>query len=629
MNTQSRRNPLKKRSRSTGKRDFRHGVDHQALFHGRWVQWLGWVAIVLLTFAAYSSAIRGGFIWDDDAYLTNNPLLTSPHGLWQIWTTTKSPQYYPLVFTTFWVERHLWGLNSTGYHAVNVSLHVMNALLVWWLLRRLEVPGAWMIGAIFAVHPVHVESVAWITERKNVLSGLLYLLAVGSYLRFETERRWSWYAGALGLFILALLSKTVVATLPVALLLIRYLRGWRIGRREVFELVPFLVIGAAMGLLTMWYEVHRVGAQGPEWNLSMGERLLVAGRALVFYVTKLLWPTNLTFSYPRWELNILDPLQWSWVLGAGIAGLLFWWKRQAWGRGPFVGLAFFSVSLAPALGFFDVYPMRYSFVADHFQYLASLGIIAPLVGTVAWGFNRWRKSDSHGNGRLSAWMTPVPGLSVLVILAALTWEQGKIYEDRKTLWQDTVNKNPGSWLAHNGLGVIYAREGRQEEAIQEYLITLRLQPNSADAHFNLGNAYNRTGRQEEAIQEFLTALRLQPDHMDAHINLGNAYSRQGRQEEAIREYLTALRLQPDHVNAYVAHVNLGNAYADTGRLEEATREFLAAVQLKPDSLEARYNLGHTYQLQGLKAEARAQFDIVLRLRPDFTPAQKGLESLGF
>jgi len=586
--------------------------------------WLPLIAIVLLTFAVYVPAIRGGFIWDDDFYVTQNPLLTAPHGLSQIWTTTKSPQYYPLVFTTFWVEQRLWGLNPIGYHSVNVALHAVNAILVWWLLRRLEVPGAWMIGTIFAVHPVHVESVAWISERKNVLSALFYLLSIGFYLEYESKRRWSWYAAAFGLFILALSSKTVVATLPIALLLIRYLKGWRTGRREVLELLPFLVIGAAMGLLTKWYEVHHVGAEGLEWSLSMGERLLVAGRALVFYVVKLIWPTDLIFNYPRWHLDIHSPVQWSWVLGAAICVLVFWWKRQTWGRGPFVGLAFFGVSLSPALGFFNVYPMRYSFVADHFQYLASIGIIALIVGSVGWGFDRWAKFDVHSKARILTWMKPALGSLVLAVLMALAWKQAQIYRNQETLWQDTLSKNPNSWLAYSNLGNFYARQGRLDEAIQQFLALLKVKPDHVDAHYNLGTAYLSQERLDDAVQEFSAALKLQPDYIDAHNNLGTVYLKQGRLEEAAQEFLTISKLQPDYINA---HYNLGSVYFKQGRIDEAAAEFLTVIRLKPDYIDARYHLGNIYKHKGLKNAARRQFEMILKLKPNFTPAQKALESL--
>jgi len=583
--------------------------------------WLPLIAIVLLTFAAYSSAIRGGFILDDDYYVTQNPLLTAPHGLWQIWNTTKSPQYYPLVFTTFWVEQRLWGLNPIGYHAVNVSLHAINAVIVFWLLRRLEVPGAWMIGAVFAVHPVHVESVAWITERKNVLSALFYLLSMGCYLRFESVQRWSWYVGALGLFILALLSKSVTATLPVALLLIRYLKEWRIGRREILELVPFLVIGAAMGLLTKWYETYLVGASGPAWSLSMGERLLLTGRTLSFYIMKLLWPINLSFNYPRWQLDIGDPMQWSWLLGIVLAGLLFWWKRSAWGRGPVVGLAFFSVSLAPASGFFNVYYTIYSFVADHFQYLASLGIIALIVGSVTWEFDQRIKSNACGKGLILKWIKPVLGLLVLVILAALTWKQGLIYRDPETLLQDTLKKNPNSWLVHNYLGTAYLRQGHLDDAIQEYLTALKLQPRYILAHNNLGATYLKQGRLEEAIQEYLAVLNLQPDDIDAHYNLAHVYSTQGRLEEAIQEYLAVLKLHPNDINA---RNNLGNIYSTQGHLEEAIQEYLTALKLQPDDINAHNNLGNIYATQGHLEKAIQEYLAVLKLQPDSILAHNNL-----
>jgi tetratricopeptide (TPR) repeat protein len=610
-------------------------------------QWLGLILIVFLTFAAYSSAIHGGYIWDDDSYVTENHLLTSPNGLWEIWTTTKSPQYYPLVFTAFWVERRLWGLNPMGYHVVNVSLHAINALLVWLLLRKMEVPGAWMVGAVFAVHPVHVESVAWISERKNVLSGMLYLLAVACYLQFESKRHRSLYAGALGLFILALLSKTVVSTLPIALLLIRYLRGWRIGRREVLELFPFLAIGAGMGLLTKWYEVHVVGAQGPEWNLSMGERLLVAGRALAFYVIKLLWPANLIFNYSRWQLDVRDPMQWSWVLVAGAVGLLFWWKRHAWGRGPLVGLGFFSVSLAPALGFFNVYPMHFSFVADHFQYLASIGIIALVIGTVTWELNRWIKPDTTGGYRIKKWIKPVLGSLILVVLIALSWKQGRIYYDSQTLWQDTIEKNSDSWLAHSWLGTILLNQGNPDRALEHIRLSLKINPEDEYSYNNLGRILTKQGKRAEAIENFqhalqirprypealtslgvimasqgrlerarlnfLTAVQLKPDFIEAHYNLAKVYASQGRLELAVQEYLTTLKLKPDDFDA---HYNLGNAYAKEGRLQEATREYSTAISLRPDSPGAHSNLGIAYSRQGREDEAIREFLTVVQLRPD-------------
>jgi tetratricopeptide (TPR) repeat protein len=586
-------------------------------------QWLALLGIVLLTFTAYSSAIlHGGFIWDDDQYVTKNPLLTDPHGLWEIWTTTKSPQFYPMVFTTFLVERRLWGLNPMGYHAVNVALHAINAILVWGLLRRLKVPGAWMIGAIFAVHPVHVESVAWIAERKNVLSGLFYLLALGCYLQFQAGRRWGWYAGAFGLFLLSLLSKTVAATLPIVLLLIYYLRGWRIGWRTVLELIPFLVMGTVMGLLTKAYEHLVVGARGTDWTLSMGERLLVAGRALAFYVFKLLWPTHLIFSYPRWHLDIRDPTQWGWVLGVILVGLLVWWKRRGWGRGPVVGVAFFGVTLAPALGFVNFYPMRFSFVADHFQYLASIGIMALFIGSITWGVNRWITSDPHGTGRLLAWLKPIVGAGVLAILGVLTWQQGQIYRDPETLWQDTLTENPRSWLAHNNLGAAYENMGRLNEAAQEYRTAFKLKPDYALAHTNLGRIYKNLGRLEEAVQEYKIGIALKPEIPDeAHNNLGIIYNDLGRRDEAIQEYKIALILNPDYD---LAHYNLGNAYRALGRLDEAIQEYQSALRSAPDFANAHDNLGLVFEDLGRRDDAVREYQAAIAANPNLADAHNNL-----
>jgi tetratricopeptide (TPR) repeat protein len=480
-----------------------------------------------------------------------------------------------------------------------------------------------MIGAVFAVHPVHVESVAWITERKNVLSGLFYLLSMGCYLRLESGhgRRWGWYAGSLGLFVLALLSKTVVSTLPVALLLIRYFKGWRIGKRELLELAPFLAFGAVMGLVTKWYESHVIGASGPIWDLPIGERFLVAGRALSFYVIKLLMPINLSFHYPRWELDTADPAQWSWLVGIILAGLLFWWKRPTWGLGPVVGFAFFLVSLAPASGFFNVYFTLYSYVADHFQYLASIGIIALVVGTVSWGLDQRIAADADGKTGIPAGVKTLLGLLILTILGAMTWKQGLIYRDAETLLQDTLEKNPNSWLVHNYRGTAYLRQGRLDDAAREYLTAIKLQPRYVLGHNNLGSTYLKLGRLEDAAREYLTVLNLKPNDTDAHYNLGRIYSIQGRLEDAAREYSAILKLHPDNV---AAHKNLGNVYYNQERYEEAVHEYLAVLKLEPGHILARNNLGNVYSAQGRFDEAIREYLTVLKLEPDYILAHNNL-----
>ncbi|MFQ5901919.1 MAG: tetratricopeptide repeat protein, partial [Thermodesulfobacteriota bacterium] len=484
-------------------------------------------------------------------------------------------------------------------------------VLVWLLLRKLKVRGAWVAGAIFALHPVYVESVAWITERKNVLSGMFYLLAVGSYLRFADRRDWRWYAGALGFFVMALLSKTVTSSLPIVLLFILWLQGQKVSWRKIGHLIPFVAIGLIMGLLTVWYEVHHVGAQGEEWNLSILQRILLAGRALWFYAIKLVWPVNLTFIYPRWQLTITDLRQWLWPLGAAAVGFVAWWFHRRVGRGPLVGLAFFSITLFPALGFFDVYPMRYSFVADHFQYLASLGLIALSVASAAWGFERLGSGQKRWRATLYR-LEVVLVVIVLLVLGLSTWKQTHAYKDLKTLWQDTIHKNPKAWMAHTNLGLVYFDQGRIEEAITEYQAALSLSPNHANIHTALGAAYFKQRHIKDAIKELKIALKLDPNYADAHNNLGLIYFDQGQIGEAIREYKLALKLNP--YNAGI-HGNLGRAYFTQGRIEEAINEYLTVVRIKPDHADAHYNLGAIYQKKGMFKEAVREYKKVLEFDP--------------
>ena len=332
-----------------------------------------------LTILAYRPAWNGGFIWDDDIYITNNALLTAPDGLRKIWFSLEAPsQYFPLVYTAFRIERAVWGLNPTGYHWVNLLLHVANALLLWRLLVRLRIPGAWLAAAIFALHPVQVESVAWITERKNVLMGFFFLLTLLAWVDFidlTIAQRWLFYAAAIFFYSLALSAKTTACTLPAALFLVLWLKTKPIRPETLLQLVPFLVLAVGMGLLAVWWEKYHqrtglLSALGPV------ERLLVASHAIWFYLGKLLWPAKLTFSYPKWKLDAGDPFAYGWVLAAVALCAVIWFARRFVGRSVEVAAVFFVATLAPLTGFIMLYTFRYTFVADHYQYLACIGPIA-------------------------------------------------------------------------------------------------------------------------------------------------------------------------------------------------------------------------------------------------------------
>ena len=582
---------------------------------------LGAILIVLLTLVAYVPAMRGGFIWDDDDYVTQNQTLRSVDGLGKIWTKPGATfQYYPLVFTSFWAEYHLWKLQPFGYHFVNVLLHALNAVLLWRVLRRLEIQGAWCAAAIFALHPVQVESVAWVTERKNVLSGMFYLLAMLAWFRSrpwiagqtDDSRNWRFYPLVILLFLCALLSKTVTCSLPAAIVLLTWWKRGRVERRDVLALIPLFVLGAALGLLTAWLEKHYVGA-GSEWTLSAVQRCLLAGRALWFYVGKLFWPHPLAFIYPRWTIDAGVWWQYSFPLAALVVPITLWLLRRRIGRGPLVAVLCFGGTLLPALGFIDVYPFVYSFVADHFQYLACIGPIALVASAGA--------AVCRRAGQWGRYLGMLTVAAVLMMLGVSTWRQGLIYKDLETLWRDTLAKNPDAWMAHNNLGIVLAGQGRISEAIAEYAAALRIKPDYADAHYNWGVAMASQGRISEAIAEYTAALRIQPDHAEAHNNLGIVLAGQGRISEAIAEYAAALRIKPEYAEA---HHNLGIVLAGQGRISEAIAEYAAAVRIKPEFAEAHHNLGTVLAGQGRVAEAITEYRASLRIKPDNVEAHNNL-----
>jgi hypothetical protein len=511
--------------------------------------WLGALTIALSTVVAYRPAIDGGFIWDDDDYVTDNVLLHSDAGLARLWEPGQTHQYYPAVFTTFWVEYHLWGLNPRGYHLVNVLLHIANALLLWRIMRVLAVPGAWMIGAVFALHPMHVESVAWITERKNVLSGLFYMLAALAYLRFDpmrdeeraepAPRRWGVYALSMVLFVLALLSKSVTCSLPAALILVMVLRGQRLAPSRLLPLVPMFVIGFAAAMHTAWLERESVGAVGAAFDFTFVERCLIASRALLHYPLKLLIPYPLVFIYPRWTIDAGDGSSYAWilvVLAVGIAALIAFRRGR---RGPAIALAFFAGTLFPALGFIDFWPMVYAFVADHFAYLASIGLIALAVAPTA------RRVGETPAGRSLA-------AAILIVFAGLVWREGGKYANEEALWRRTIAQNPDGWMAHNNLGVVFLRDhGRlgdaaelvrrgdparaaalleqsRTAALDSTAERLRVLTPGRDARVADAMERMREPLVEEAIEHFEASLDVNPDNFQAMGNLAVAMHRIGR-----------------------------------------------------------------------------------------------------
>src|SRR3989304_2026564 len=519
----------------------------------------GAVALIFaLTLVAYWPTLWGGLLWDDAAHVTR-PDLRTLEGLRRIWFDLRATQqYYPLLHTAFWLEHKLWGDATLGYHLVNVLLPATAASLVYAVLRKLLIPGALFAAVLFALHPVHVESVAWITEQKNTLSAVFYLSAMWFSLAVDDTRQNGAYWLALGLFVLGLLTKTVVATLPAALLVIFW---WRRGRlswqRDVRPLFPWFLLGAVAGLFTAWVERKLIGAEGSGFAMTFVERGLLASRAPWFYVWKLIWPANLMFFYPRWEI---DPrVWWQWLFPAATLAtfIVLWAIRHRW-RAPIAAGLLFVGALVPALGFLNVYPFLFSFVADHFQYLASLGILVLAAAGASIVAPSLPPPLRVGARALS--------VAVVGILAVLTWRQCHNYADLVTLYRTTVDQNPNAWLAWNNLGVAAAAENRPREAIELYDRTIRLQPPYAEAYYNKGNALVALGHPQEAIACFHDALEIRPDYWEACNNLASALKLVGDLRQAIEYYERAVRIMP--VSADV-QVNFGDAVLRAGDTRQA------------------------------------------------------------
>lgn len=559
---------------------------------------------LLVTLVAYYPALTGDLLWDDAGHVTN-PALQSWSGLLRIWFEVgTTQQYYPLLHTVFWLEHRLWGDATVGYHLVNVLWHAISACLLVAVLRRLAVPGALLAGLVFALHPVGVESVAWISEQKNTLSTVFYLAAALAWLRFEDDRRPARYAIATLWFVAALLTKSVTATLPAALLVVAW---WRHGRLswpdQVRPLLPWLVLGAIAGLGTTWFESAHIGAQGADFGLSGVERGLLAGRVVWFYLGKLLWPAGLTFFYPRWTVDAT--VAWQWLFPAAtmvvLAGFVWWQRRD---RAPLAAALLFGGTLFPVLGFVNVYPFVFSYVADHFQYLASLGMIAFLTAAATRGFAllawpRW-------SGRAAA-------TGVLLVLGGLTWQQSGTYRDVFTLYEATLKRNPSSWAAHLNLGTALDEVGQPEESLPHLRRALELRPDLPETLNSLGNVLNRLGRPAEAVPLLERALQIQPRFAAACNTLGVAYMSLGRADEGIARFQQSLEIEPGFV---LARVNLGWALANGGRIDAAIAQFERVRREQPDLADAEFKWGLTFAMNGRLTEAIPHLQRAIVLQPE-------------
>jgi tetratricopeptide (TPR) repeat protein len=613
--------------------------------------WFWALLLIAFVFIAYTQAFRAGFIWDDESHLTQNPCVVGPLGLKEIWTTTQAV-YYPLVLTTFWALHKFFGLNPLPYHLLNISFHVASAILLWRLLQVLRVRGAWLGAALWALHPVMVQSVAWVTELKNTQSCVFYLLSILFFLNWEDQGgavsrppqrrigdgRFLVFALSLLFFILATLSKPSVVMLPFVLALcIWWMRG-KIRWRDTLALAPFALISVVASAWTIWEQRFHARAVGPDWAQTFPERLIIAGKAIWFYVGKLVWPHPLIFIYPRWDLDSSKVVAYLPLLAA-ITGLVaLWFIHAKWGRALFFGGAYYVVSLFPVLGFFSVFFFRYSFVSDHFQYLASMGPLALTGAGIATLLGRFCETPDHFVSHpdtvprsRSTIATPRRRLVLsgalcgilLVSIGSLTWRQTAEYHNLFALYTATLQKNPDCWMAHYNLGIVLSEQGEPDQAIDHYGQAVALRPDYAEAHYNLGRLLVEHGQLADAIAHYERAAAINPADAEAQNNLGVTLFGIGRADDAIAHYQKALEIRPDYAEA---SCNLANALIAKDDFDGAIARYKACLAAMPNQEEAQYNLASALLRKGRTDEAIVEYQKVLQMQPESADAHANLGS---
>lgn len=598
-------------------------------FGRRAVAWGIPLTIALVTFVAFLPALRAGFVnWDDERNFLNNPHYRGL-GLTQLrwmWTTFLLGHYVPLSWMTLGVDYAAWGMNPAGYHFTNVLLHAGNAVVVYFVARRiLRAPGAQssdatpmdttapaaLVALLFAVHPLRVESVAWITERRDVLSGFSYSLSVLFYLRFaqgNPDRRRDYWL-AVVVFIAALLAKGTSVSLPAVLLILNVYPlarlsssagWWNLSARRVYlEVAPFALPAMAAIILSI------VALHPPE-QLPLAGKIAVSAYSFCFYLWKSVVPANLS---PLYEMPPqVDPLAPRFLLSYGaviavvVAGM---WLRRRWPGVIAAGLIFLAISL-PMLGIVQNGPQ---IAADRYTYHAAPALAILIAGMI------WR-IPARSSARVTV------AAVIVMTLAALTWRQTGIWQDSEKLWTRVLTVSDNSAVGHSAMAGLRLRENRLDEAMAHSLRAVELAPGSAEAHNDIGVGLARQGRLAESVARFQRAIELKPEHDEAESNWGAATAQRGQLDSAVAHYRRALELNPDNPDA---HVNWGNVLVRAGRTDEAIEHYRQALWIRPDLADAEHNWGVALARAGKLAEAIDHFRLALALNPDHVEARDYLD----
>jgi Tfp pilus assembly protein PilF len=529
---------------------------------------MGGFVLALVLIAIYLPALHGEFLWDDELLILRNRLNLDPSGWWKIWFEPRYLiDYFPLSAEGEWIQWQFFHTNTFGYHLVNVVLQFVSALLVWKLFARLHLRLAWLGALLFAVHPVTVESVAWMAELKNTLSLPLFLAAMLAWIAWDRDRRRIDYLRALVLFLAAMLAKPSAVMFPFVILLYAWWRHGRVRAGDLAAAAPFFLVSLVLGLITIRYMHPAYGLKTIELGGPL-DRLAIAGTTLAFYTGNILWPVGLLPVYPKWTID--PPSAWLAWLALVTVLAVCWWGRKRWGRHALLGLGFFLLNLVPFLGFTPTAYMSFAWAMDHVLYLPMLGLIGLATAGLGALLNR-------APAAARTWML-AGVVAVLAALAVGSRAYAAIFQTQEALWTYTLRGNPGLAAGHNNLALYYFDHRRNDEAMAEYRAAIHVKPDFDEAYNGLGNTFFYAHDINDAMEAYRAAIRLKPDSAEAHNGLANALLAQGDLDGARAECERALAVDANYTDA---HCNLGLIAARQGHFDAAISEFEQAHKINP------------------------------------------------
>ncbi len=558
-------------------------------------------AIAILTFIIYFPALDNGFVWDDDDYLKNNVFIRSLN-LGDIFSNFVMGNYHPLTILVYAIEFKAFGLSETGYHLVNILIHILNTILVFYAINLLSgKPGVAIIASLlFGIHPLHVESVAWASELKDLLYSLFFIVTVIYYLKFKKDNRKKYYVYALIFFLLSLLSKAMAASLPVALLLIDYFKGYKIDSKSLVEKIPFFLLSVIFGFVAI--QAQKTSGATDIVFFPFDQRLIFASYGFVMYLVKLIIPFNLCayYAYPIRSGNPLPAEYFTFLLFALIiAGIVLYSLRKT--KVLVLGVGFFAITVFLVL---QLLPVGGAIMADRYSYIPSIGIFY-LAGE---GIIRLWNNKKY---RTLSYI--LVGVS-LIFYSSRTFARCDIWQNGMTLWNDVIEKYQTIPQAYINRGIIFAAEKKYDEALRDYNKALEIEPKFSKAYNNRGGLMRTLKKYEEAISDFNKAIELQPDYTIAFNNRGLLMNITRRYDQAISDYSKAISLKKDYAEAYS---NRGIAYRNAGKFEESLRDFNKTIELQPNYYKAYSERGILMAAQNKYDEALKDYNRTIEMQPDY------------